>query len=198
MPDRDVDRRRPDAGHRQLGGRRGRPAEKIAIVITRLSERYALYTMAWASIGAFTAGGLAIAARPALSGRSLIFIELCALVAMALLLEVLPIRLAMIPERVKHASARNLAHREFTAHMMADGTHPMRILFFLSIGERYVEIIADHATHAMASPGTWKRIVDDFIASVKSDRIAAGVVAAIESCGAILPALPEPTKEAEV
>ncbi len=175
-----------------------RTGAKIAVVITRVSERYALYTMAWASIGAFTAGGLAIAARPALSGKSLIFIELCVLVAMALLLEVLPIRLAMVPERVKHASARNLAHREFTAHMMADGTHPMRILFFVSIGERYVEIIADHATHAIAPAGTWKRIVDDFIGSVKSDRIANGVVTAIESCGAILPALPERTKEAEV
>ncbi len=171
-----------------------RSGAKIAIVITRVSERYALYTMAWASIGAFTAGGLAIATRPALRGSSLIFIELCALVAMALLLEVLPIRLAMVPERVKQASARNLAHREFTAHPVADGTHPMRILFFVSIGERYVEIIADHATHAIAPTGTWKRIVDDFIAAVKSDRIADGVVTAIESCGAILPRRSEASK----
>jgi len=172
----------------------GRTDAKIAIVITRVSDRYTLYTLAGAALGAFTAGGFAIAARPALSGRALIFIELCVFVVLALLLEVLPIRLAMVPERVKQAGARNLAHREFAAHMMADGTHRMRILLFVSIGERYVEIIADHATHAIAPAGTWNRIVDDFVASIKSGRIADGVVAAIESCGAMLPVRSEVSK----
>jgi len=167
---------------------------KIAIVITRVSDRYTLYTLAGAALGAFTAGGLAISARPAISGRELIFIELCILVVLAVVLDVLPIRLALVPERVKQASARNLAHREFAAHVVADGAHRMRILLFVSIAERYVEIIADHATHAIAPTGTWKRIVDDFVAAVKSDRIADGIVTAIESCDAILPRRSEASK----
>jgi len=175
-----------------------RTGAKIAIVITRVSDRYTLYTLAGAALGAFTAGGFAIAARPALSGRALIFVELCVLVVLSLLLDILPIRLALVPERVKQASARNLAHREFAAHMMGDGTHRMRILLFVSIDERYVEIIADHATHAIAPAGTWKKIVDDFIASTESGRIADGIIAALDSCGAILPVLPERTKETEV
>jgi len=164
-----------------------RTGAKIAIVITRVSDRYTLYTLAGSALGAFLAGGFAIAARPALSGRSLIFIELCVLVVLAVVLDFLPIRLALVPERVKQASARNLAHREFAAHLVADGTHRMRILLFVSIGERYVEIIADHATHAIAPAGTWKRVVDDFVGSVKSERVTEGVVNAIKSCDAILP-----------
>ena len=175
-----------------------RTEAKIAIVITRASDRYTLYTLAGAALGAFLAGGLAISARPAISGRSLIFIELCVLVVLALMLDVLPVRLAMVPERVKQASARNLAHREFAAHLMADGTHRMRILLFVSIGERYVEIIADHATQAIVPAGTWKKIVDDFIASMDSGRIADGVLVAIESCDAILPTRPEAIKATEV
>ena len=59
---------------------------------------------------------------------------------LTILLDVLPIRLAMVPARVKQASARNLAHREFAAHLMGEGPYRMRILMFVSLGERYVEI----------------------------------------------------------
>jgi putative membrane protein len=171
-----------------------RTGSKIAIVITRVSDRYTLYTLAGATLGAFIAGGLAIAARPALTGRALIFTQLCVLVVLTLVLEVLPIRLALVPARVKQASARNLAHREFVAHQMSEGPHPMRILLFVSLGERYVEILADHATHAIAPAGTWNRIVDEFVASVKSERIADGIVSAIESCGAMLPTRSDASK----
>ena len=161
---------------------------KITIVITRVSDRYSLYSLAGAALGAFTAGGFAIAARPAISGRSLIVVELLVLVVLALLLDIMPIRLALVPIRVKQASARGLAHREFATQVMTDGAHQMRILLFLSIGERYVEIIADHATHARAPEGTWNKIVDDLIAAIKSERIADGIIAAIASCDATLPA----------
>jgi putative membrane protein len=171
-----------------------RTGSRIAIVITRVSDRYALYTIAWAALGAFTAGGFAIAARPALTGRALIFVELCVFILLSLLLDVLPIRLAMVPARAKQASARNLAHREFAAHLMTENSHRMRVLLFISLAERYVEILADHATHVIAPDGTWKRIVDDFVLSMKSDRIADGIVAAIESCGAIMPASSETPK----
>ena len=164
-----------------------RTGAKVAIVVTRVSERYSLYTVGGAALGAIIAGGLAISARPTLGGRTLIFVELCALVALIFLLDILPIRLAVVPARIKQASARNLAHREFAAHTMGAEPHRMRILLFVSLGERYVEIIADHATHALAPPGTWNRIVDDFVESMKSDRIADGIVTAIESCDAILP-----------
>jgi putative membrane protein len=164
-----------------------RTGSRIAIVITRVSDRYTLYAIAWATLGALTAGGLAIAARPALSGRATIFAELCVLVLLSLVLEIMPVRLAMVPARAKQASARNLAHREFAAHLMAEGPHRMRILLFVSLGERYVEIIADHATHVGAPPGTWDRVVEDFVASVKSERIGDGIVTAIESCAAMLP-----------
>ena len=165
-----------------------RTGAKIAIVATRVSERYSLYTIGGAALGAFLAGGLVISARPTLSGRSLIFVELCALVALILLLDILPLRLAVVPMRVKKGAARSLAHREFAAHQLGHGAEHKRILIFVSLGERYVEIIADHATHALAPPGTWTKMVDALAASIKSGRIADGILGAIEACGALLPA----------
>ncbi len=174
-----------------------RTGYKIAIVITRASDRYTLYTVAMAAIVALTAGGVAVSARPALTGRTLIFVELCALVVLTVALDFLPIRLKVVPARIKQASARNLAHREFAAHLMGDGPHRMRILLFVSLAERYVEIIADHATHALAPAGTWNRIVDEFVAAVKFGRLADGVFNAIEACGEVLPAHSEGPKSSQ-
>ena len=164
---------------------------KIAVVITRVSDRYTLYTLAGAALGAFTSGALAVAARPELTGRALIFVELCAFVGLSLVLDILALRLRLVPARVKQASARNLAHREFAAQLISGATDRRHILVFVSIGERYVEIIADHATHESAPSGRWKSIVDDFLATVKSDHLVEGILAAIESCGTLLPKSPQ-------
>ena len=105
---------------------------------------------------------------------------------LTLLLDWLPARLSIVPKRVKHARAWQLAHREFNAHAIANPTQQHRVLLFVSLGERYVEIIADHETHALAPAGTWNKIVDRFLTTVKSGRVADGVLAAIVACGAIL------------
>ena len=57
---------------------------------------------------------------------------------------------------------------------------------FVSLGERYVEIVADHETHALAPAGAWNKIVDEFLATVKAGRVADGVLDAIAACGSIL------------
>jgi putative membrane protein len=123
--------------------------------------------------------------RPGIASRALILIELSLLIVTTLLLDLLPLRLSIVPERVKHAHARQLAHREFNAHV-AGGAQRHLILLFVSLGERYVEIIADHETHALAPAGTWKKIVDEFLQTVKAGRVADGVLAAAAACGEIL------------
>ena len=112
--------------------------------------------------------------------------QVLALGALTALFDWLPIRLQLVPERVKHAHARQLAHREFAAQHARGGVQRNRILLFVSLGERYVEIIADHETYASVAGSVWDQMVSDFLATVKAGRIADGVLAAIESCGAVL------------
>ena len=158
----------------------------LNVVVTRVSDRYPLYPITWASIGAITLGALMSLFRPETASRIVIEIQLSFLIVVTLLLDWLPIRLSIVPKRVKHAHAWQLAHREFNAHVMANPNQPHRILLFVSLGERYVEIIADHETHALAPDGTWNKIVDEFLTTVKAGHVADGVLAAIAACGAIL------------
>jgi putative membrane protein len=161
-------------------------AANLCVVVTRVSDRYSLYPVAWAAIGAILLGALASLLRPETASRTTIAIQLWFMIAMTLLLEWLPLRLSIVPKRVKHAHAWQLAHREFNAHAMANPNQRHRILLFVSLGERYVEIVADHETHALAPAGTWDKIVVEFLANVKAGRVADGVLAAIAAFGAIL------------
>ena len=161
-------------------------AADLSVVVTRVSDRYSLYPVATGAIGAILLGALISLFRPQTASRTVIELELWFLIAMSLLLGWLPIRLLLVPKRVKHSHAWQLAHREFNAHTIANPNQPHRILFFVSLGERYVEIVADHETHAMAPDGAWNKIVDRFLANVKAGRVADGVLDAIAACGAIL------------
>src|ERR1700722_16679835 len=117
-------------------------------MVIRSSDHYSLYPLVWAGFGALLIGGLAALFRPELKGLKVILIELTILIALTPLFDWLPIRLRLVPTRVKHARARQLAHREFDAHFTDAAPSRKRILLFVSLGEHYVEIIADHDTHA--------------------------------------------------
>ena len=161
-------------------------AADLYVVVTRVSDRYSLYPVAWAAIGAILLGGLVSLIRPDIASRIVIMIQLWFLAVTMLLLEWLPVRLSIVPKRVKHAHAWQLAHREFNAHVLANPEQRHLILLFVSLGERYVEIVADHETHALAPAGAWNKIVDRFLKTVKAGRVADGVLAAIAACGALL------------
>jgi putative membrane protein len=160
----------------------------LCVVVTRVSDRYALYPVAWAAIGAMLIGALVNLLRPDIASRTTIAIQLTFAIVLTLIFDWLPIRLSIVPKRVKHAHAWQLAHREFNAHAMANSKQQHRILLFVSLGERYVEIVADHETHGLAPAGAWNKIVDEFLTTVKAGRVADGVLDAIAACGSILKA----------
>jgi putative membrane protein len=158
----------------------------LALVVVRASDRYSMYPPLVAGFGALIITAILVIARPHTGGRAAILIELILLIALTVIFDWLPIRLALVPTRVRHAHARQLARREFMAHSRRGAERPKLILLFVSLGEHYVEIIADPQTHALAPGSTWERIVADFLTNVKAGRTADGVLAAIEGCGAIL------------
>ena len=74
----------------------------------------------------------------------------------------------------------------FDAHFTGVKSRRNRILLFVSLGEHYVEIIADHDTHARVPAEVWNKVLEDLVADVKAGRVANGLLAAIDSCGTLL------------
>jgi len=158
----------------------------LDVMVTRTSDRYSLYPLVWAGFGALAVAGFAALLRPGLGGRSLIIVQLLVLIVLTALCDWMPLRLRLVPTRVKHGQARQLAHREFNAHFAHDKARRECIMFFVSLGERYVEVIADHETHTRVPSSVWNKMICDFTAAVARGRVADGLLGAIESCGEIL------------
>ena len=162
-----------------------RTAAHLAVVVIPASDRYALFPLVWGQLGALMIVGMVSAFRPGLGIRASIMIQVPAAILLTLIFNYFPIRVALIPKRVRQSHARRLAHNEFAVHV-AQSTHRNLVLIFVSIGERYVEVIADRGIHPLVPDGTWDKIVGDFLAQVRGGRVADGVVGAIEACGALL------------
>jgi putative membrane protein len=164
-----------------------RTAADLDLVVVRVSDRYSLYPVAWAAIAALVLTALVVLLWPATSARAALSLQVLILIVLTLIFDFLPIRLRLVPERVKRAHARQLAHREFAVqHTHGSGPPRKRILLFVSLEEHYVEILADHETYAAADRNVWDKTVSDFVAAVQAGRSADGILAAIQSCGAVL------------
>lgn len=158
----------------------------FAAVVTPISDRYELFPVVWSAMIALVAGGVMAVAWPDLGLRMAFALQAAIFVVLSLVLDWRPLRVLLVPRRVKQMRASRMARREFGARVLSRKEHRSGVLLFVSLGERYVEIIASPEVHDQLDPVTWDPIVAAFIAAVGAGRTADGVVAAIEACGALL------------
>jgi len=171
-----------------------RTSAEFAVVVVPASDRYPYVGLVWAAAAALVVALIVALLAPDLELIEALAIQVAALVVSALLFDWMPVRLHLVSRHHKHARARQLAHREFAAHLVGGGEHRNRVLLFVSLGERYVEIIADRGTHALVPEGTWDRIVAEFLAKVKAGALADGILTAIDACGKVLETHHPPTR----
>ena len=172
--------------HAAIAETEGRTDARFVLSVVPVSDRYLLFPLLWGALLSLLAGGLLAVFWPALPLRMAFATEAGTFIALSLLLDWLPFRLLLVPPHIKRAHARNLAEREFAARILANVDHRNGILLFVSLGERYVHVLADRGLHARVGEADWNKIVDEFVALAKSRNISEGVSAAIRSCGAVL------------
>jgi putative membrane protein len=101
-----------------------------------------------------------------------------------LLLEFLPgLHMALVPKRLRHAKASRLAHAQFYEQGVQLTREHSGVLLFVSMAERYVEIVADKGIHEKIGAARWQAIVGGFVQKVGSGDVSGGFVAAISACG---------------
>jgi putative membrane protein len=158
----------------------------FALVIVTASDRYALFPVAWGALLAHSVTGVLVLLSPGLTIGTGFLIDAGLFIVLTLVLDWWPLRLRIVPGAIKRRHARLLAHREFASHILGDARHRNGVQFFISLGERYVEVIADRDIHHCVAADTWDKLVADFVEAVRARRIADGCVAAVEACGAAL------------
>lgn len=90
--------------------------------------------------------------------------------------------LLFLPKRYKYEKASINAKKEFYNLGIKDTKTKLGIMFYVSIEEKYVEIITDSGIKSKISDNYWQDIVDEFIKDVKNNQFSKGYKKAIKEC----------------
>jgi len=159
---------------------------RFVLTTVPVSDRYALYPIVYGAIAAMAALAALALFWPALSLRTGFFAAAVVFAAVSFSLDWLPLRLMSVPKRAKHAHAQAMAHRAFAARILAQTDHKPGILFFVSLGERYVEVVTDRDVDLRAPQSVWDAIIADFTDAARKGRVADGIANAVEACAKVL------------
>ncbi len=97
-----------------------------------------------------------------------------------------PIRFALVPGSIKRLRAHRRAVEQFLVQNLHTTEGRTGVLLFVSVGERYAEILADAGIHKKVTSAEWQGIVDQLTKAIGDGRSADGFVDAINAIGAKL------------
>jgi putative membrane protein len=110
-------------------------------------------------------------------------LQLAVFAALVVVLMPRPVRLALMPRSVKHARAHRRALEQFLAQNLHTAVGHTGVLIFVSVGERFAEILADAAIHEKVPEGAWQAIVADLTEHIGKGQAGDGFVRAIAAVG---------------
>jgi putative membrane protein len=110
-------------------------------------------------------------------------IQLITFIVVALVLSLNPLRYWVTPKSLM----RKYAHRNAAAQFLAVNAHGTGgrtgVLIFVSLLERYCEIIGDTAIAKKVDHKTWVSIIDEMRPDLRSGNLTDALVHAVERCG---------------
>lgn len=155
---------------------------EIVAVIAAQSSTYLYAPFLWASaVALFVPWPLMY-----LTWWPVTWIYLVQLAVFFVLLAVLlptPTRYALVPRSVKRSRAHRRAVEQFLAQNLHTTDGRTGVLIFVSVAERYAEILADSGIESKVPHGTWQAIVDELTVHIGRGAPADGFIAAIAAVG---------------
>jgi putative membrane protein len=110
-------------------------------------------------------------------------IQLAVFAGAAALLLPRQVRFLLVPGPVKRARAHRRAVEQFLAQNLHTTAGRTGVLIFVSVAERYAEILADSGINALVPKGEWQAIVDDLVRQIGVGQPADGFISAITAVG---------------
>ena len=112
--------------------------------------------------------------------------QLVAFIVTAVVFSWSGLRRAITPWRLM----RKYAHRNAAAQFLASNISHTRkhtgVLIFVSLLERYVEVIGDEAIAAKLSASDWQKIIDEMVSLLKEKHSCDALVLGVQHAGALL------------
>lgn len=96
------------------------------------------------------------------------------------------LRIHLVPRRLRYQAAHANAVKQFLARNVHLTTARTGVLVFVSLAERYAEIVADSGIDSRVGQHVWDGVVRDLVHHAREDRLAEGFVLAVGTVGAVL------------
>jgi putative membrane protein len=113
--------------------------------------------------------------------------QLLALASVLVLLWVVPaLRIHLVPRQLRYRAAHANAIRQFLARNVHSTAARTGVLIFVSIAERYAQVVADSGIDAKVGQHVWDGVVRELTAAAGDDCLADGFIKAVEQVGAVL------------
>ena len=158
---------------------------EIFCVLARSSGSYRAYPLVFAFLLALLVP-LPLIYLTFTSAVTIYSAQLATAVVLAMLFNHRSVRFGVVPKRVKHDRAHFEAQRQFAAHGLHQTQARTGVLIFVSIAERYVEVVADAGISEKVSDKIWDEAVGTLVAAIKRDELGNGFIEAIGICGKVL------------
>lgn len=157
---------------------------ELVAVIARQSDDYDYIPLMWAALSALVIPAVLLLL-PIGSGDYSLYQMLTFIIA-ALLFRWQPLKMRLIPSYVKQRRAALLAREQFLAQNLHHTEQRNGILLFVSVAERYVEIMADKGINDVVDANTWNQVIQQFIDNIKQGEVEQGFISAIDTSAGIL------------
>lgn len=164
---------------------------EIYCVVARVSDGY-FYPAAFMLAIGIVIAGLPVAiwldrSWISVSHLGFVIVQAAAYAATLLLVRFAPgLRIRFVPRRLRDLRAHDNAIKQFLAHNVHRTEHRTGVLIFVSLAERYAEVIADSGINARVDQSEWEGIVEGLTRHAAADRLFLGLSEAIDSAGALL------------
>ena len=155
---------------------------EIVAVVARESSSYLYAPFLWAAITALLVPWPLIV----FTWWPVIWIYGLQLLVFLLLLSLLlvrPLRYALVPKSIKDRAAHRRAMEQFLAQNLHTTTGRTGVLIFVSIAERYAEVIADTEIDAKVSQKEWQDIVHQLTETIGAGKPTDGFINTIKRVG---------------
>ena len=159
---------------------------EIVTVLAPRADDYSYIPLLWASLVALLVPAVVHFLIGGVDTYSLLMLQWASFVFLSLIFRIPAITTRLIPPRVRHWRASNLARRQFLEQKLHHTQDRTGVLIFVSEAERYVEILVDEGISRHLDNSDWGTIVNDFVRRVALGHTAEGFIACIDASAQLL------------
>jgi putative membrane protein len=162
-----------------------RTCGQIVCVLAHASSAYAHIPILWSTLAALLTPWPLIYFTQ-WSVQRIFLLQLIVFLIAGVVFSWAPLRILLVPRAVRRARAHRAALEQFVLRGISHTRNRCGVLIFVSLAERYARIIADEGVAQKVHNSEWQAAIDALTTCIHDGRIAAGFIAAIERCGAVL------------